>query len=366
MLSVKGVQGNRERMLWMDSLRGAAILAVIVYHAEGQVSVSQGLDVPVLSMVDQALDPFRVPILMLMSGMLVQRSLRKGNRAYVGGKLRKIGWPYLVWSAAMLGLLAVTAPITGNRIRLADFLRIFYSPPTYHWYLAFLLVFYLAALVTPAAVLTAATVPLFLITAFLPTDDSQRFWFLAGCFLTGDVLTRHWSAVEPVINRVWVQAVGLLLAIAAGIAATRFELKYEILWLPSLLGAVFGLRPLLEKCKSTIVGRLLAVVGRQSLVYYVSHFMIIILGYHVAIRSGLQLDGLPLTVLLVVLALLGGVLLVWLRSRLLVNWLFEWPDRSKARAPASNVTTRREDPVGRHGGHTLGDSPSVPSIHSSQ
>jgi len=127
-------------MVWMDSLRGAAIIAVVVMHAElGAVSAT-GFTLPAVHLVDALLGPVRMPLLVLLSGMLLPVSLAKGPWSHVRGKLAGIGWPYVVW-----GLLDV---VQVQHARYVDGLppdwsylrQLVYDPHTYLWFLAYLLV----------------------------------------------------------------------------------------------------------------------------------------------------------------------------------------------------------------------------------
>ncbi|NSX38244.1 acyltransferase family protein [Pseudarthrobacter oxydans] len=86
----------KKRMQWMDVMRGAAVLLVILFHTESQISGNLPGYEPIFAIFNDAVAPFRMPTLMLMSGMLLPRSLRKPVGAYLRGKLFVIGWPYLL------------------------------------------------------------------------------------------------------------------------------------------------------------------------------------------------------------------------------------------------------------------------------
>ena len=65
------------RLGWMDFARGLCILLVILMHATGTVEAA-GLEPPAgLTLFNQALEPFRMPLLMFLSGMLLSKSLDK-------------------------------------------------------------------------------------------------------------------------------------------------------------------------------------------------------------------------------------------------------------------------------------------------
>ena len=81
-----------ERLRWMDQARGVAILLVVMHHSMTWVA-DFGLTVPpALIAFDDIVSPFRMPLLMFLSGILVPRALSKPTRAYAT-ELRAIGWP---------------------------------------------------------------------------------------------------------------------------------------------------------------------------------------------------------------------------------------------------------------------------------
>src|SRR5699024_2842661 len=81
----------------MDAVRGTAILLLLVWHAS---AVPTMYDVAMPEAVRSAnafFLPFRMPTLMLLSGMLLARSLRKPLPRYLAGKFSMVLWPYVAW-----------------------------------------------------------------------------------------------------------------------------------------------------------------------------------------------------------------------------------------------------------------------------
>ena len=76
-----------QRIEWMDSLRGIAILLLLFWHA---FAIPDLLGTPMpdwLRNINNAFLPFRMPMLMFLSGMLLEKSLRKPLPTYYEGKL---------------------------------------------------------------------------------------------------------------------------------------------------------------------------------------------------------------------------------------------------------------------------------------
>ena len=84
------------RMRWMDLLRGVAVLLVVVLHGS-DIPRANGLGVERWTELNLYLEPFRMPLLMFLSGTLLPRSLTKSAGAYLWGKFASIVWPLMIW-----------------------------------------------------------------------------------------------------------------------------------------------------------------------------------------------------------------------------------------------------------------------------
>lgn len=268
------------RLLWMDRLRGAAILAVVVLHAELQARGATGRELPVVHAVNELLGPVRMPLLVLLSGVLLTPALDKPVGRYLHGKLTGLLWPYLVWSAIDIAQLQWRLVQRGESLTWGWVAQVCYNPETYLWFLAYLFVYYLAARLMPAVLRTVAG-PLMLALALgLPEDvlvpDVDKLVWLFGWFLVGDLagrLVRH----------------RLVPRTAAG---------------PDPLGYV----------------------GRSSLVFYVSHLAVAIFVTDRLRSAGVD-DATTVFAACVVVPLLVGALLVQGRRLPAVDALFAWPLR---------------------------------------
>ena len=314
------------RIVWMDLLRGIAIVLVVLDHSSDQIRSNTPGAIGAVNIFNDAVSPFRMAALMFLSGMLLARSLAKPWRVYVVGKLGKVGWPYLLWSFAILGLLAATSFITGGTVTVSQFVRVFYDPPTYLWYLAYLLLFYAVSLILRSGALRSALVPVALVaSAFMPYE-LKRLLFLFAFFLLGDLVSRHSQAFDRVVARPAVCLLGALLGMATALAAgSGISVRYESLWSVGVMGMIVAVIPLLKRVAVTAPGRFLASVGQNSIVYYVTHWCVILVSYHVLYRAGVSS---PLVLFVSVLAcgLASGYLMVAARKRFrMVGGLYELP-----------------------------------------
>ena len=291
------------RLLWMDRLRGAAILAVLALHAELEAVGASGDQLPLVHAVNAVLGPVRMPLLVLLSGMLLAPALTKPAGRYVRGKLATLLWPYLVWSAIDLAQLQWRLLAQGQSVDAAWVLRVLWDPVTYLWFLAYLLVFYLVALPLPAPLRTVLAPTALALATYLPEGllhrDVDKLVWLFGWFLVGDVVGRCVrSRLRP--------------AIAAG---------------PDPLGHV----------------------GRNSLVFYASHLAVAIFVTDRLEELGVS-GAWTYFAAAVLVPLLVGALLVQGRRHPVVDGLFVWPLRPAVAAPlrssgASPADDRRLRPA---------------------
>lgn len=321
------------RLVWMDSLRGIAVLLVVLLHTVGLVREDFPDALEVVHFVNMGVAPFRMAILMMLSGMLLGRSLSKTTGVYVKGKLSHIGWPYLLWSCILIGLHTVTAPLMGNETSLEPWLRIFYNPTTPLWYLGYLLAYYFLCLVLGERARTTVMLCALGASVLMPSDP-KRFLFLFAFFLLGDFIVRQerwWRWLNH--NGLAVTAAAVSVALTFLVSAAGTEIRQEIVSVPGILGAMVISARLLGRMQDTLIGRASAYSGRQSMVFYVTHMPVLLVTYHAlyqfgGVRNPWLLFGIAM------LAVLGfGLVMSRLKARSrIVSSLFSFP-RLRSTAP---------------------------------
>jgi fucose 4-O-acetylase-like acetyltransferase len=307
----------------MDQVRGLAIVLVVAYHTKTVLGRFTP-DVPdALGLAQELFEPFRMPLLVFLSGMLLNRSLARPAGAFVSGKLRRIAWPYLVWSVLFFTVAAKASP---ERL-----LLLAVDPPNHLWYLYNLVLYYLLVLaaqwlraplrlVAPAALLASTAVD-----AYGP----RRFLFLLAFFVAGHLVSMHGDRLGH--RGLWltvctgVSAAGAL-ANAAGIA-----LKYEPAFAVVPAAGIALCLLLAPSHTEGPVAWLFGQVGRSSLVFYVAHYPVLWVVF-TGLREVVVQAPLPMYAIGFVVALAAGAALVRLRSRWrLVDALFEFPPRAPDR-----------------------------------
>jgi uncharacterized membrane protein YcfT len=282
------------RMDWMDTLRGGAVVGVVVLHAELSVADVTGGQLPLVHAFNHALGDLRMPLLVMLSGVLLPRSLAKGFASHLRGKLRHILWPYAVWATFDVTHALVDAAVLGQPMPWQLVGQLFYDPHTYLWFLAFLFCFHVIAGLASPTVRTLAVPVLFWGAGQLSDGDAQKFVWLLAWFLVGDVAARLLSERMP--------------------------------------------RPVVRASTHLRVAPL-ATVGRSSLVYYASHMLVLVYAIPLLHGVGLRDPGL-LWGAGVAAALVIGRALVGVQGRPGWSWLFVWPRPGVAQVAGRSGSVR--------------------------
>lgn len=329
-----GVQA--QRFVWMDTLRGIAMLLVVVLHAGLALNYYADYYPRVIEVFNLALQPFRMPMLMFLSGMLLNLSLSKSAPVYFGGKARKLLWPYVVWT-----LIALTAQgdLSGYTA-----VRAFYDPVETHlWYLWFLLIFYtLAWILRPIPFWIPALVAL--ASSHFLTEDFrlEKMAFLFAFFMLGKVYSDHGKRLSG-LNRPVILAIALVIgAIASGFSIFHWKVLYEPVYvIPVVCGLFLALclAPCMPQCW---IRERLAYLGRESLVLYVVHLIAIKSAGTLLGNRGVDNPWMLFPMLLVVgVGTSVGFMVLRHRFRL-IGWLFEFPGRKPRKSPSGDAKLSRE------------------------
>lgn len=310
---------TKQRHLWMDGLRGLAIVLIVELHASAIMRMHGINPSPILEWFDVAVYPFRIPLLMLLSGMLLQASLSKGPRRYLVGKARTILWPYAVWS-----LLLVLAY---DFVPWSTLLDAIVAPSSHLWFLHALLIAYLVALAVRRVPTWISSLGAFAAAGVVSVVDlpmwamhlqPERMLMMLGYFLAGAALRQRWDVVERWVRRTWV-LVALLAAAATLVAlsiAPTIRVSYTMAeYAPLVLAGVLALVAVAIRLRWTSPpARALRAIGRDSIVFYVTHWFVLM-----ALVWPLWLvpDFVPLDVqvLAVATSLLVAGALAWLSHR---------------------------------------------------
>jgi fucose 4-O-acetylase-like acetyltransferase len=332
---------SSERSTWLDAIRGTAVILVVLHHATSLVPTADRPLPEWITAVDDALVPFRMPILMGLSGLLASRSIGRSPSSYFGARARSLGWPYLFWSVVTLvfsGTLSLTALV-----------RVPVFSPTYLWYLWFLMAFSAAAFVLsrlripplPVAILSLAVGEVVPDWNRLPRMAFLFAFFLFGWWLSGRrgrLLSTREASPNRVIRGLVVGGGGAAAVVAASASVAGHDVGYSALfaWAPAgLLTALVvagrsGWLTPSESVRPILLSRVPGLLGRNSIVFYVTHLscMYVVLW----LLRNVSISVVPF-VACVVLALGVGVLGSIVRTTRRGEWLFRWPSGRRRASP---------------------------------
>jgi uncharacterized membrane protein YcfT len=293
---------------------------VVVLHAGEALRITVG-PTPGVDQFNLFLEPFRMPVLMFLSGIMLPQSMAKTGREYFVGKVSKVAWPYVLWSLIILAASGDLSP--------AAVPRIFYDSPTYLWYLWFILVFYVLAY-------PLRSVPPLLIAgtgvgvSFLLTDNSrpETMAFLSAFFFIGAWCARHPREIAGITGKPWVLAVAGASAVTVGaLNLAGWEVLYQGEFAWGVAGALMVVCWFFPRLAAGRVTAALEFVGRYSMVFYVAHLgpIMITLALADAIGAAGAWYVLPLLLLVGIGVPLGLAWVYSTREHVSVTLLFELP-----------------------------------------
>ncbi|AFR47707.1 acyltransferase family protein [Gordonia sp. KTR9] len=330
---ILGVQ--KQRFEWMDALRGIAMLLVVVLHSGLALNYYADSYPRVIEIFNLALQPFRMPMLMFLSGMLLNFSLSKPAGVYFDGKARKILWPYAVWT---LIALAAQGDLTGYTVA-----RAVYDPVETHlWYLWFLLIFYTVAwIIRPVPFWIPALIAL-AASHFLTADFRlEKMAFLFAFFVLGKIYSDHASRLSGYNRPSVLVGVFVIGAIASGFSVAHWKVLYEPLYFIPVVCGLFLALCIAPRIPQSRLRDGLTYLGRESIVLYVVHLIAIksagtLLSQHGVVNPWLLFPA------LLVIGVGTSIGFMMMRHRFKpIGWLFEFPSRHRVTIRASGRAPSR-------------------------
>jgi uncharacterized membrane protein YcfT len=272
-----------ERVGWVDTGRGIAILLVALFHSANWL-IGAGFDIPFWREINDSLSSMRMPLFFVLSGLFAPKWLLKPWRDLWTVKVRLYLWVFLLWEVigSIVFLLGQTMKGEGFGLRQAV-LGLVVSPvlPRFElWFIWALSIFFVVAklsrrvdprlqLVIAGAVSVVALSGLE--TANVGWSGSLKYYF----FFLGGIYLRSWIIrIGTVDNRLLVGTAMLVwVAVTATIALLGLRDVFGLYFLNCLVGVVGGIA-----FSRTLHGvRWFGTIGRVTLPIYLAHTPIVIL-----------------------------------------------------------------------------------------
>lgn len=315
----------KKRMVWMDVVRGLAILLVLVSHT---LAAARSVDLVPHSFLgtifDHILGPFRMPLLVFISGFLLEHSIRKGTKRYFDGKIRAVLWPFLIWTIIATVVLreSFSFDLIINSIQAA---------PNTIWYLQFLLFAYVGFfLIFKSKIPLYILAPFFiLLSGFVPESIEgirvSRYTYLFGILLCGVLVGKYAHQWETFCRKIPVLIATSLPTIWLAILSIQREpVRYSDVYAPwMLLSFAFICGVAMHLPIQSYISRILAFIGRNSLIYYVLHYSIMLLLFRFIVDIGWTNTRTTLLIAIILaITLLISTLVVLLQKRFPIFSIF--------------------------------------------
>lgn len=272
-----------ERIGWVDTGRGIAILFVALFHSANWL-LGAGFDIPYWREINDALSSMRMPLFFALSGLFAPKWLITPWRALWTVKVRLYLWVFLLWElvGSIVFLLGQTMKDGGFGLHDAV-LGLLVSPvlPRFElWFIWALAIFFVVAKLSRRVdprlqLVIAATLSVVALsglkTANVGWSGSLKyyFFFLAGLYL------RTWIIRIGTIRSRLVIGATLALWVAVTVAVALLGLRdvFGLYFLNCLLGVVGGIA--LSRALRGV--RWFGAIGRITLPIYLAHTPIVIL-----------------------------------------------------------------------------------------
>lgn len=310
-------------------LRGLAVLLVAIFHIQYPLMERVPGTPDIILRIGEALQPFRMPLLFFLSGLLLPRSLTKPPRAYITGKLRGIAWPFALWTV----IVAITFEALWrdeDRWWLLTDATAMLTGWQHLWFLSVLLVCYAVAPLTRLIPAWVLPLPLAFASSFLTSDGTwmeygeKTLWYAAFFFAGAAVapILVHWQRLSPVVPTAM-----LLFGLAWGFLAVQDQQLRTTLGFSTFILSLVGVLGLTWLSPRLPRSRFLEWVGRGSIVVYLVNLTTITIAFESIDALGIE-DPWAIATILVVAGLIVPVAMVPLAR----TPLFAWTPRSASAA----------------------------------
>jgi fucose 4-O-acetylase-like acetyltransferase len=280
----------RRRIEWIDVARGIGIILVVYGHVlRGLISASAIDRANPFWASDYAIYTFHMPLFFLLAGLNVERSMGKGRKAFLTGKLWTLAYPYLLWSV-LQGSIQFLIPTYVNAPRpLWTLATILWRPIAQFWFLYALFFCHLFAWACAARRSTMALLALLAMIAgrFLPDSiwNSIAYalpFYVAGLLLSPRIL--RWNP-ERKTALLWTAGSAALYALSVhlGRGPSHGNSSLPASWPAALAGIaltigashlIVDLAPSPQSSPAAAPRKIFEFLGAASLTIYILHVLV--------------------------------------------------------------------------------------------
>lgn len=294
-----------KRILWQDTAKGLGIILVVFGHMERGLASAGILDAKHWFATDFALYTFHMPLFMVLAGINVPQSLKKGHGPFVRNKLLTILYPYVVWSLIQGSIMTLLSGLTNTGKSWNELLEIGWQPISPFWFLYALFLFMLAVAFLPRPVFLAIAVVGLIAGEWFGRDSFvHQLLHFPAFFLAGVYLGERMGARDI---RLSVAQAAICLVLAGGAIALGLSFGLHnynsVFMLPAAIGGIGLVLWIAQQVESQAW---LASIGRLSLAIYVMH-VLTGAGLRIALSKVLHVP--PIAPVYLIACVIAGVVL---------------------------------------------------------
>lgn len=333
-----------KRTDWVDYAKGIGIILVVYGHLLSSGYHSDlGIPKQFFGFSDSIIYGFHMPLFFLLSGLFVEKSLQKhGSRKYLYNQLRRLVYPYFIWSILQMSVEVIFSNHTQKGTSLSDILVIVYQPWGQFWFiyalflmqLIFVLVNRLGEFAPEILVIIGAGLfffPIQIEVAALTPFSAHFIFFISG------ILFRKYLWDKGIIKpSIWIIFISFIVLMSSGIyiftnavKPTRLASSNHPLYFMYLaIVGIYFCMSLSQYLAGKNIFPFLRTLGLYSIQIYLAH-MLAGVGLRVILVELFNLQNWELNIVLgVSFALIAPIYLQIITKKLNFPYLFEYPKKA--------------------------------------
>ena len=320
------IDRQKQRLAWVDISKGIGIVLVVLGHvvrglvADGSIPKTSES----FQWFDFALYTFHMPLFFFLSGLMAEKSLKKGNKPFFISKLWTIVYPYFLWSILLGVTLLAVGGTSAADVTPLKLLEIPVYPTMVFWFLYALFICHVIFAFWPQdkrPYLVLVTAIALVVVEFIP-DQMKSVWppffhvvHAMVFYLAGHYFVRFSDRIRFNV----VTMLGLLVCFLLAVVGAHFLVGWKYLSIAAIPAGLLGVGTViaLSQCISGYMAAATALLGTASMTIYVTHTVICSI-----VRKVLHVAHVPVAVQ-VVTGLLAGLLVPLVGHILLkrLGWL---------------------------------------------
>ena len=165
--------------------------------------------------------PFRMPVLMFLSGIFLVPSIAKGQKRFFQGKLNYVAYPFLIWTCVMYALFYAREVFVGKQWNVGFIEALFLNPIEHLWFVYYLFIFYLLSFFIRKAnrYVVLFGVSSLYVASVIDEQLSARFFCLFWFFIIGSYVGEYGAEkLKALLTKnpyVWIAGLGVAIAVYA-------------------------------------------------------------------------------------------------------------------------------------------------------